>query len=243
MLRHKKLYQPKSLRDLAKRRIQEVYKNNWEQTKVLPTTLQHELLLAWLRCDETIPESNNELEKILKTMEDGWESMKPITSTMFLYLMRLPDEVPPFAADKNHVIWNYYEWHRGAHMTKLCSSCMGIKSKFYKPYSANLWLDNNWQFKRVEDHSVYDGEELLDKLIWNEDNWCSNCITEPLWEHILDSNDCFLDYNYHLRKKRPWEDSSSDEESDIEYRRVTNVVGNRMCPSMYSLHKKNKLLY
>ena len=66
MLRHKKLYQPKSLRDLAKRRIQEVYKNNWEQTKVLPTTLQHELLLAWLRCDETIPESNNELEKILQ---------------------------------------------------------------------------------------------------------------------------------------------------------------------------------
>lgn len=239
MFKHKKMYEPKSLYDISKKRVQEVYKNHWDQTKVLPKQIQHELLLAWLRCDETIPESDEDLEKIVKAMEDGWESIKPFTPKMFLYLMRLPDEVPPFAYERNHIIWDYYEWHKGNHVEKLCSPCMSIKSRFYKPYSANLWLDNNWQFKRIQDHDVYAGEELLEKLIWDEHNWCSNCIIEPLWVHILDDDDCLFEYDYHLKRRR-WDDSSSDEESDIEYRRVTNVVGNRMCPSMYSIYKENK---
>lgn len=237
-----KVYQPKTLYDISKRRVQEVFKNNWDQTKELPTSIQHDLLLAWLRCDETIPESEEELEKIVAAMEDGWESMKPINPRMFLFLMRLPNEVPPFAMERNHVIWDYYEWHKGSKMEKICADCMGAKSGFYKPYSANLWLDNNWQFRRIEDHDMYDGSELLDKLIWDEDNWCSNCITEPLWVHILDDDDCLDDYDYHLRKRRRWDESSSEEEDDINYRRVTNVIGNRMCPSMYSIYKINKWL-
>jgi hypothetical protein len=36
-----------------------VYKNNWNETKVLPKTIQRELLLDWLRCDEKISESDN----------------------------------------------------------------------------------------------------------------------------------------------------------------------------------------
>lgn len=242
MFRHKKVYQPKSLRDIAKRRIQEVYKNHWKETKVLPTQLQHELLLAWLRCEETIPESDEDLENITAAMEDGWESMKPIGPTMFLYLMRLPDAVPPFAdEDRNHVIWDYYEWHKGNEMQKLCPCCMTIKSKSYKPYSANLWLEKNWQFKRIQDHDVFTGDELMDKLIWNERNWCSNCIIGPLWEHILYDDECLENYDYHLRKRR-YLDGSSSEDDDIAYRSVTNVVGHRMCPSMYSFCKQNKML-
>lgn len=226
---------------ISKKRVQEVYKNNWEKTKVLPTKLQHELLLAWLRCDETIPESDEDLENINKAMEDGWESMIPITPIMFLYLMRLPNEIPPFALERNHVIWNYYEWHIGSSMVKLCSACFKFKSEISKPYSANMWLDENWIFKRVEDHDVYTGAELLEKLIWDESNWCSNCIIKPLWEHILDDDDCLDDYDYHLRRKRSWSDSSSDED-DIIYRRTSHILGNRMCPNMYNIFKKNKWL-
>lgn len=239
MFKHK-IYQPKSLYDISKKRIQEVYKNHWDQTKELPKHIQHELLLAWLRCDETIPESDEDLEDIVKAMEDGWESMMPITPKMFLYLMRLPDEIPPFANERNHVIWDYYEWQYLNRIDKLCSSCMSIKSQFHEPYSANLWLDCNWQFVRIEDHDIYDGDELLQKLIWNEDNWCSNCIIHPLWEHILDDDDCLVNYDYHLRKRRHWDDWSSDEESDIDYRRITNILGHRMSPTLYSILKANK---
>lgn len=232
MFRHKKIYQPATLRDLAKKRIQEVYKNHWKETKVLPTSIQHELLLTWLRCDETIPESDEDLKRIVKSMENGWESMKPIGPTMFLSLMRLPDEVPVFANERNHIIWDYYIWTKDGRERKICHCCFGSKGQFYKGYSANLWLENNWTFKRIEDHSIIDGDRLLEDLIWDEDNWCNECITEPLWEHILDDDDCLEDYDYHLKRRRRWS-SSSSEDSDIDYRRVTNVVGNRMNATMY----------
>lgn len=228
-----------TLYNMAKQGVKMVYKNNWAETKVLPTQIQHELLISWLQCDETIPESDEDLERIVKAMEDGWESMKPIGPTMFLYLMRLPDEVPPFAHERNHIIWDYYLWNQGEKESKICGCCLGKKGQFYKPYSANMWLDNGWSFKRIEDHSMIDGGELLENLVWDADNWCSECITEPLWIHILDDDDCLDEYDYHLKRRRRWS-SSSSEDSDIDYRRVTNVVGNRMCPNMYSIYKKNK---
>ena len=242
MPRNKKTFQPKSLYDIAKKRVRVVFKDDWQHTKVLPKRIQRELLLDWMRCDETIPESDEYITKTLEAMENGWEYLKPISTETFLHLMRLPNEVPPFAYERNHVIWDYYEWHQGLHLEKLCNCCMVFESKFFEQYSANFWLENNWQFKRIQDHDVYSGEILLENLIWNRDNWCSRCITEPLWENILDDEDCLYQYNYHLRKKRQYDDSSSEDESDIDYRRVSNVVGNRMSPSMYSVYKKNKWL-
>lgn len=239
MFKHKKIYQPKTLRDIAKTRVRDVYRNHWNETKILPTSLQHELLLAWLRCDESMPESDEDLERITAAMEDGWESMKPIGPKMFLYLMRLPDAVPPFAQERNHIIWNFYEWNDNGNIKKICGCCLCAKGQFYKPYSANMWLDNGWSFKHIQDHSMLDGDQLLENLIWDEDNWCSSCITEPLWEHILDDDDCLDEYDYHLKRRRRWS-SSSSEDSDIDYRRVDNVVGNRMCSNMYNIYKKNK---
>lgn len=230
-----------TLYNMAKHGIKMIYKNNWNETKVLPTQIQHELLVSWLRCEETIPDSDDDLERIIKSMEDGWESMKPISPSMFLSLMRLPDEVPPFAHERNHVIWNFYIWKKGEVESKICYCCIGAKGQFYKPWSANMWLENGWTFKHVQDHSMIDGDKLLEQLIWDEDNWCSECISEPLWEHILDDDDCLDEYDYHLKRRRRWS-SSSSEDSDIEYRRETNVLGNRMCSNMYSVYKRNKWL-
>lgn len=228
-----------TLYNMAKQGVKMVYKNHWNETKVLPTQIQHELLVSWLQCNETIPESDEDIERMVKAMENGWESMKPIGPTMFLYLMRLPNEVPPFAHDRNHIIWDYYIWKQGEKEFKICGCCVGNKGQFYKPYSANMWLEKGWSFKRIEDHSMLDGEELLEHLIWDANNWCSECIIEPLWIHILHDGDCLNDYDYHLKRRRRLS-SSSSEDSDIDYRRETNVVGNRMCPNMYSLYKKNK---
>lgn len=228
-----------TLYNMAKHGVKMVYKNNWSETKVLPTQIQHELLVSWLQCDETIPESDEDLEKILKSMESGWEAMKPISHTMFLYLMRLPDQIPPFAHERNHIIWDYYVWMQGDTESKICSCCIAAKGEFYKSYSANMWLEKGWTFKHVEDHTVLGGGDLLERLIWDADNWCSLCIIEPLWTHILDDDDCLGEYNYHLKRRRRYSSSSSDD-SDIEYRRETNVVGNRMCPNMYAIYRKNK---
>jgi hypothetical protein len=51
---------------------------------------------------------------------------------------------------------------------------------------------------------MIDGDRLLEDLIWDEDNWCSLCIVEPLWIHILDDDDCLFDYDYHLKRRRTW---------------------------------------
>jgi hypothetical protein len=117
-----------------------VYKNNWNETKVLPKTIQRELLLDWLRCDEKISESDDDVERIVARMERGWEALKPFGPTTFVYLMRLPDEVPPFAHERNHIIWDFYLWYEQGREKKICEPCYSGKSRFYRPGSANEWL-------------------------------------------------------------------------------------------------------
>lgn len=240
-VKHYQLTKESTLYNMARKGVKMVYKNNWNETKVLPKRLQQDMLISWLQCDESIPESDDDLERITRAMEDGWESMKPIWPAMFLNLMRLPNGVPPFAYERNHIIWDYYVWMEQNREKKICECCMSSKGQSYKPYSANVWLENGWSFKRVQDHSILCGDEIMDCLIWDRENWCSECITEPLWIHILDDEECLDEFQYHLKRRRRWS-SSSSEDSDIEYKRETNIVGNRMCPSMYNIFKKNKWL-
>jgi hypothetical protein len=230
--KHKKIYHPQSLYDITKKKVREVYKNNWNETKVLPKTIQRELLLDWLRCDEKISESDDDVERIVARMERGWEALKPFGPTTFVYLMRLPDEVPPFAHERNHIIWDFYLWYEQGREKKICEPCYSGKSRFYRPGSANEWLEKGWVFKRVENHSMIDGDRLLENLIWDEDNWCSLCIVEPLWIHILDDDDCLFDYEYHLKRRRTWSHSSS-EDSDIDYCKHTVMQGIRLNPTLY----------
>lgn len=230
-----------TLYNMAKHGVKMIYKNHWNETKVLPTQIQHELLVSWLKCDETIPESDEDIERILRRCAGGWESLKPVTPTIFLYLMRLPDGVPPFAYERNHVIWDYYRWKDGETEKLICEGCLAKKGQFFKPYSANMWLERGWVFTRVKDHDVYDREDLLSKVIWDANNWCNECIYEPLWIHILDDIDCLDEFDYHLKRRRRWS-SSSSEDSDIDYRKESIVLGNRMCSNMYKILKDNKML-
>lgn len=193
-----------TLYNMAKQGVKMVYKNHWNETKVLPMQIQHELLLSWLHCEETIPESDEDIKGILREMEEGWESLKPITPTKFLYLMRLPQGIPPFAHEKNHVIWDYYIWTEGMRERKICEFCFAKKGQFFKPYSANMWFERRWLFAHIEDHDIYNGDEILDNLIWDSDNWCNECIYEPLWLHILDDDTCLEEYDYHLKRRRRW---------------------------------------
>lgn len=234
------MYSPKTLYALAKKTVRNVYKNHWNETKVLPKSIQRELLKDWLRCDETLPESGDELDKIVERMEDGWESLLPMCPAIFIHLMRLPNEVPPFAYERNHIIWNYYKWTDDGIEKKICANCFVNIGQRYKPFSANLWFDKNWSFERIEDHTMLSGDELLEDLIWLAENWCVNCIYEPLWEHIFDDADCLAEYDYHFKRRRRW--SSSSEDSDIDFCKTTAVKGNRIDPNMYNIYKSNKWL-
>lgn len=241
MFRHKKIYQPNTLRGLCINTIKHVYKNHWHETKVLPKCLQDELLVSWLRCDERVPETDEDLEGVRKLVVNGWRRMpdRPMTSAIFLALMRLPDEIPPFAYPRNHAIFNYFVWNNGFKDRNLCDTCYARISQFYQPYSANLWLEKGWKFAHVTDHRVYEAEELLPALIWLRDNWCENCYIEPLWDKIIDDDDCLYTYDYHVKRRRRWSNSSSDSDSDIETCKIHNMLGRRMCPEMYkTLNKK-----
>lgn len=242
MSRHKKVFNPLSLRDVSKKVIIRTYKDNWKETKVLPTCLQHELLIDWLHCDEEMPPASpsDDILAHLATFGSKRSPMRPMTTGMFIYLMRLPNEVPSFAAEENHVILDYYVWKSSQGEKKLCGFCYPLISKHSKPYSANLWLEKNWQFTNVQACEVYAEDELLPKVIWDEDYWCSNCIIEPLWSEIIERDDCYYDYRFHLKRRHAYIQSDSD--SDVETSVYKLQPGNRMCPRMYSCLNKNEYM-
>lgn len=238
----KKTYNPKSLRQLSKTAVQIAYKHNWNCVKDIPRTLQMELLSEWLQCDETIPVSDEDLDKIEDVVSRGWKGMRPWGPQTFVYLMMLPDDtIPSFADHDNHVIWNYHTWFNGEKKLDLCNFCYMNISKEPKVYSANYWDEKDWTFWHVTDHTQVSGENILN-TIWNRRAWCSVCYTEPLIDDILDYDECLADYSYHAKRRFRGYDSDSDSDSDFEYVQTSmmRMPGRRMDDNMYTLMKKNK---
>lgn len=233
-------FNPKSLRALSMNAVQRVYKHHWHLVNAIPKTLQEELLESWLQCDESVPVNDADLEKVEAVVSKGWRGMRPWCPQVFVYIMMLPNEVPSFAFEDNHLIYEYYLWKRENCEMNLCIPCYISVSKEYRQYSANYWLDQGWQFYKVKDHVRVDGEGILD-ILWSRASWCDRCICEPLIDDIVDYEDCCYDYNYH-KKRRCYRclDSSSDSESDIECQSRSLVAGRRTDPDMYYMMKKNK---
>lgn len=226
---------------MAIKAVQNVYKHHWHLVNELPKTLQEELLEAWLQCDESIPVSDDDLEKVESVISRGWKGMRPWCPQVFVYIMMLPNEVPSFAYDDNHLIYEYYLWKKADKSEmNLCTPCYVSIGKEYKQYSANYWLDQGWQFYKVKDHVRVSGEDLLD-VIWSRASWCDKCICESLIDDIVDYDECRYEYNYHRKRRcgRCYE-SSSDSESDIEYQSLSLVAGRRTNTDMYYMMKKNK---
>ncbi|QHY93491.1 non-structural protein [Ambidensovirus_Croatia_17_S17] len=233
-------FNPKSLRSLAMNAVQRVYKHDWHLVREIPKSLQEELLEAWLQCEESVPVSDDDLEKVEAVVCRGWKGMRPWSPQVFVYIMMLPNELPCFAFEDNHVIFEYYLWKRQNCEMNLCVPCFISVSKEYKQYSANYWLDKGWQFYKVKNHIRVKGDGLL-YVLWDRSSWCDRCICEPLIYDIIDYEDCYYDYHYHKKRRcTRCYDSSSDSDSDTDWQTRSLVGGRRTDPKMYEMMKQNK---
>lgn len=217
-----------SLFNLTKNKVKKVYQNHWSETNCLPKILQKDLLEEWLRCDEVCPELMMP-DPALMLCCSSWEELLPICPQTFVYLMCHPPEVPSFVFEKNHIIYDYYTKsdYECTYKSRLCSNCFPLVSRYYYPYSANLWLRDNIIYKHCKSHSVINGDEVLEKVIWENNSWCDNCSITPLFK-LLDDNDCYSEYDFHHSSKRRWDSDSDDSCDNYNCSRSENIIkGNR----------------
>lgn len=244
MVSRSKIYNPKSLFDLSCTSVQKTYQHHWNEVNILPVFLQHLLLRRWLQCEESIPIEDDWGDEVCGRLKDEWADMLPICNQTFVDLMSHPICVPRFADDRNHIHFDFVEQLNALTMKvigRYCTLCYSVKSKFYKPFSANWWYENNWIWREHKSHRVVSGEDLLEDVIWIENNWCSVCITTPLF-NIMSGSDCAYDdseYYCHSRKRLLYESSSSSD-SEHAITRLKVIPGNKINDVMYHFIKKNK---
>lgn len=240
-----KKYQPKSLYELSKLKVRETYRYDWKHVKdSLPKTVYVELLEDWLKCEEELPESDDDYERVINYFSNKSINWRELTDEEFVYVMRHPNEVPEFAYEKNHIHLNYYIYRSVNNPNcerRLCEACFSYLSKFYKYYSGNLWQEQGIMFDHVKDHCIVEGDELLEEFVWKAKNWCDNCPTAALF-NIIDEEDCRFFYNLHTRKRTFNCDSDydTDDDSDVEYCFRRPVRGHFIDNTLYQFLKRNK---
>lgn len=232
-----KMCSPITLFNLAKKKIMSVYKDHWTETNVLPKVIQRDLLEEWLKCDELLS-----LEPATLFADMKWHQLQPITPQVFIWLMTHPQEVPYFANEHNHIIFDYYiqSDYNNLNIKRLCGNCFPRMSKYYEPCSANYWLEKNLLYKHYKSHRIIHGDELLESIIWEGNNWCDECTCTPLF-NILDYWDCDAEFDYHRYKKSKYQydSSDSDNEEDREISSEKIVSGNRLTPDRYVTYVKH----
>lgn len=221
-----------SLFTLAKYKVRKVYRDHWAETNILPKKIQKELLEEWLGCEES-------MDSVTPLLEDAsWRDLQPITPQTFVWLMSHPLEIPGFAFENNHIVLDFYirvtfdnKYDNDGY--RLCSDCFPRLSKYYQPYSANVWLKNNWVFKNIKTHFVIKGDDLLENVIWDSKYWCDECTCAPLF-NILDYWQCEDIYDYHVHGKRRWlYDSDDSEDEPVSRHHVTPIIGNRVSDTRF----------
>lgn len=221
-----------TLRSLALRAVQVTYRHNWRCTEILPQCLQRELLLMWLECEETIPSDDDDLRRIFLRIPSTWCDSRPVCPQTFVDLMSMSDdEIPNFCDEKNHIVFEYYVQcaYDSTSEICLCELCYIRVAKPYLLYSANMWLENGWYFKKIVAHQVVCAEVILNDVIWKKDNWCTYCVTEPLFD-IKDIWNCKMDTTFHTKRRRC---SESDDEEELSLQYTEPVVGKRINSMMY----------
>lgn len=235
----KKTFSAPSLYEIAKLKVRETYRKHWNEVKCLPKVIQEELLVDWLQCGETFPLSDSDEEDVKETIENERpfhpERIYPVSVNCFIALMSHPWEVPEFVDDWAHVHFKYVVKQNYTTNTKnrMCTRCFQTDSLVFKPYSENIWQEKNIMYYLHTDHTVVDSEYVLEEVIWDSNNWCDYCITEPLF-FIIDKETCRVDYGLHTRKRSNfWNDYSTDDDSDIDYCSVKRIKGNKIDDCMF----------
>ncbi|WBG67114.1 hypothetical protein [Drosophila suzukii associated ambidensovirus 1] len=221
-----------SLRSLALRAVQKTYRHNWEFTQVLPAVLQKELFLMWLHCEETISSDDEDFERVRNRLAPMSLFTRPLSVQTFVDLMSYSnEEIPNFCFEKNHVVFEYFvqSFYGNSRERCLCEFCYVKLGRPFLPYSANLWMEKGWHFKKVLAHQIAYAENILEDVIWKPDYWCEECVKEPLFD-IKDTWECSIDTDFHRKRRRY---SSSDDDEPVSLGYTEPITGRRMNPIMY----------
>ena len=234
------MFQPSDLFNICKKKVMLVYKNNWTETNVLPKLIQKDLLEEWLNHADVVFSPEDAYADHLGAM-NSWDDLLPICPQTFVWLMLLPQEVPSFAYEENHIIFDYYKRtnYQCTFEERLCSVCFSTSSKYYYPYSANLWLEQNNLYKHYTQHLIVNGDDLLEDVIWENKAWCDMCSTTPLFT-LLNEDDCHSEHDYHYWKRsRPYDYNSDDSLGTIPSQcSETIIAGNRMSPVSFKMQQE-----
>lgn len=230
----KQTFTAPSLYDIAKLKVRQVYRNNWCETKCLPQIIQQDLLTDWLKCDEVFPEVSDDEEELLMSRiknENPFdpERPEPLSTECFVALMMHPLVIPDFVPDEySHVHFKYFVKTNTITFAKkrLCMRCFQLDSQIYQPHSSNSWKQKNVRYCQHTDHNIVEDISIFIDVIWDTNNWCDNCITEPLF-FIVDEDTCRSDYGLHTRKRSRFSNNyDTDDDSDNDYCHVRQMRGN-----------------
>lgn len=228
------VFNPLSLYDLCK----DVCIEDFDVLKLkplLPRTVYNAIFEKYVYCDE-ICQYDEFWIKYLEPYDNiilEW-NLEELNDDQFLYLMNLPEDVPTFALESNHIWEHYYDEYdcKTDKKTMLCSPCFTRRSKFYTPDSENRWEMQNVVYFEYRDHLIVDGTDLL-AYIWDPKHWCKYCYKGALFK-VYDEDDCRYMSNLHTRKRSiPDSDYSTDDDSDIDVFEYKKVKGNSIPPLMY----------
>ena len=237
---------------IAKLRVRDLYRKNWNLTKDLPKKIRDELLTDWFQCREIFPMSSDDEDEVKETIASAhpFHPDRPdaLSTKCFFALMSHPYEIPDFSDEENHVHFHYVIRRRTVKKdfsdenviqeNKMCTRCFYADSQFSKPYSENLWKQNRVLYFENTDHAVVKAENILEDVIWDPNNWCDFCVTEPLF-FMMDKVECRTQYGLHTRKRSStfWDDYSTDDDSDTDYTCVKQVKGNSIDNTMFKFLK------
>lgn len=194
-----------SLYSLTKLAVRRIYKDNWDETKILPATIQKELLTDWLKCDDEVLSDFEEENSILEHV-NSWRRIKRIMCPqLFVDLMNHPNVIPSFACELNHVIKDCISWHHNGGVENLCQWCFAHIADVRAPNSADVWERNGWMFFKHDWHNLVFAEDIL-KEVHDSNNWCSRCVTRSLID-ILSEDECEDTTRFHYLCFKPREGS------------------------------------
>lgn len=252
-------YTTPSLYDACKLIIRENYKYDWNEiTKYLPPIIQKDFLKDWLQTSQNLPfvnacEDKREQEMFQKVI--NYNPFAPqrhysMPTEIFLGLMTFPDdEIPEFAYSENHIQLKYFIQKQGNTIPNqkddykkgVCEYCFYNISNYNAPYSGNVWKENNVRWYEIQDHQVFAAEDLLEDCVWLETNWCSQCLTEPLFI-VVSRHDCQIGYKSHTLCQSFWDDSSNSDvpmNEWLNYYTYKQIAPRCVTDNMYTYIKQN----
>lgn len=189
-----------SLKSIVKRAVLKIYQYDWDKTKILPVTLQDELLTDWLKCDEELLEDFEAENEFL--LERGytvnvWRRIKRIMCPqVFEGLMNYPSITVKFADNWNHIVTNSIWWYvDGDEIGKLCENCWVRMANPSALDSAVQWELRGWSFIKEHSHYIVSAEDVIDQ-IHDRLTWCHICVYASLID-IFTYEECESETSFH----------------------------------------------